>query len=270
VISSTLFFSRQMSTINALFLLQNNEMNTEYNQRSGFGYFFYGLELAFAPRIRRFIILPLLANLLLVGGALYYLFSHLNGWIDNWVGQLPEFLSWLSYLLWPLLALTIIATFSYFFSTLANFIAAPFNGLLAEKVEEALTGQKVNDEGIATVLKDVPRVLAREWRKLLYVLPKVIGLFILLLIPALGQTLGPVLWFIFTAWMLAIQYCDYPFDNHKVPFNDMRNTLKQNQAKAYTFGAVVSIFTSIPILNLFVMPIAVCGATAMWVNEFKR
>ncbi|WP_186731598.1 EI24 domain-containing protein, partial [Vibrio cyclitrophicus] len=94
-------------------------------------------------------------------------------------------------ILWPLLALTILATLSYFFSTLANFIAAPFNGLLAEKVEEYLTGQKVNDDGFTAVLKDVPRVLAREWRKLLYILPKAIGLFLLLLIPALGQTVGP-------------------------------------------------------------------------------
>lgn len=245
-------------------------MNTIIRQRSGFGYFFHGLELALTPGIRQFVILPLLANVLLVGGALFYLFSRLDAWIDYWLGQLPEFLSWLSYLLWPLLVLTILATFSYFFSTLANFVAAPFNGLLAEKVEVYLTGQKTNDDGMLAVVKDTPRILAREWRKLVYVLPKAIGLLLLLLIPALGQTVGPVLWFIFTAWILAIQYCDYPFDNHKVPFNEMRYNLKQKQGKAYSFGALVSVFTTIPVLNLIVMPVAVCGATSMWVAEFKK
>ncbi|MCG6326383.1 sulfate transporter CysZ, partial [Vibrio alginolyticus] len=102
--------------------------------RSGLGYFFYGFDIAVSPGIRRFVLMPLLANILLVGGALYYLFSHLDSWINNWMGQIPVWLSWLSYLLWPLLVITILATFSYFFSTLANFIAAPFNGLLAEKV----------------------------------------------------------------------------------------------------------------------------------------
>ncbi|NRB67878.1 MAG: sulfate transporter CysZ [Vibrio sp.] len=245
-------------------------MNSKIHQRSGFGYFFYGLELAVTPGIRQFVLLPLLANILLVGGALFYLFSHLDVWIEQLMGQLPGFLSWLSYILWPLIVLTILATFSYFFSTLANFVAAPFNGLLAEKVEEHLTGEKVNEDGMFAVVRDTPRILAREWRKLLYVLPKAIGLFILLLIPALGQTLGPVLWFGFTAWMLAIQYCDYPFDNHKVPFNEMRNNLKQKQGKAYSFGALVAIFTTVPILNLIIMPVAVCGATAIWVSEFKR
>ncbi|GAL14874.1 sulfate transporter CysZ-type [Vibrio astriarenae] len=231
--------------------------------------FFHGLQLAFSPGIRRFVLLPLLANVILVGGALWYLFSHLDGWINSMLGQLPEFLSWLSYILWPLLVITIIGTFSYFFSTLANFIAAPFNGLLAEKVEVYLIGEAINEDGLMAVVKDVPRIMAREWRKLVYILPKAIGLFILLLIPALGQTLGPILWFVFSAWILAVQYCDYPFDNHKVPFNTMRAELKSHQGKAYSFGAVVSLFTAIPILNLFVMPIAICGATSMWVNEFK-
>ncbi len=244
-------------------------MNNEYRRRSGFGYFMAGIELALKPRIRRFVILPLLANLVIIGSAIYYLFSHLNTWIEHWLGQLPDFLSWLNYLLWPLLALTILATFAYFFSTLANIIASPFNGLLAEKVELLLTGEQLNDENWTAVIKDIPRVLSREWRKLVYIIPKMLGLFILLLIPALGQTIGPIAWFIFTAWTLAIQYCDYAFDNHKVSFNDMRLQMKQKQGKAYLFGALVSVFTTIPVINLFIMPVAICGATAMWVYEFK-
>lgn len=244
-------------------------MTTFQKKRTGLGYFLYGLKIARQPGIRKFVLMPLLANILLVGGALYYLFSHLSVWIDQLLGQVPSYLSWLSYLLWPILAITILATFSYFFSTLANFIAAPFNGLLAEKVEEKLTGNRISDDGFMLVIKDVPRVLAREWKKLLYVIPKAIGLFILLLIPALGQTLGPILWFVFSSWMLAVQYCDYPYDNHKITFNQMKVDLKRRKGKVYGFGFLVAFFTSIPILNLFIVPVAICGATAMWVAEFK-
>ncbi|RAP71013.1 CysZ domain protein, partial [Candidatus Erwinia dacicola] len=35
----------------------------------------------------------------------------------------PGWLQWLSYLLWPLVVLSIILVFSYFFSTIANWIA---------------------------------------------------------------------------------------------------------------------------------------------------
>lgn len=59
--------------------------------------------------------------------------------------------------------------------------------------------------------------MKREWQKLAWYLPRAIVLLILYFIPGIGQTVAPVLWFLFSAWMLAIQYCDYPFDNHKVP-----------------------------------------------------
>ncbi|MCV5916825.1 hypothetical protein OFN60_25690, partial [Escherichia coli] len=54
------------------------DMKQNNQQRTGFGYFLYGIQLALAPKIRRFVILPLLANILLVGGAIFYLFSNLN------------------------------------------------------------------------------------------------------------------------------------------------------------------------------------------------
>ncbi len=239
-------------------------------KQSGLGYFFQGLKLALAPDIRKFVLLPLLTNIILVGSALFYLFSNLNEWITEWMSYLPNWLSWLSYLLWPVMVIVILGTFSYFFSTLANLIAAPFNGILSEKVEQKLCGQLDNSQGLVSLIKDTPRILLREIQKIGYFLPKAIGLFILLLIPAIGQTAGAVLWFIFSAWILVIQYCDYPFDNHKIPFKAMRQDLKQNQSKAYGFGICVAFFTAIPILNLIVMPVAVCGATAMWVAEFKQ
>ncbi|MBD1575887.1 MULTISPECIES: sulfate transporter CysZ [Vibrio] len=243
---------------------------SSYPARSGFGYFMYGLQLCFQPGIRRFVIFPLLINILLFGGSLYYLYSNLSDWLGHWIDTIPSFLSWLSYLLFPILALTIIATFSYFFSTVANWIAAPFNGLLAEKLEIQLTGQTLTDQSLFSLVKDTPRILHREWIKLVYYIPKALGLLILLLIPALGQTIGPILWFLFTAWMIAIQYCDYPFDNHKVTFAKMKDDLASDKMLSYSFGSLVAICTMIPIINLIVMPVAVCGATAMWVERYQQ
>ncbi|TOH95611.1 sulfate transporter CysZ, partial [Vibrio parahaemolyticus] len=53
-------------------------MKINNQQQTGFGYFLYGIQLALSPEIRRFVVLPLLANIILVGGAIFYLFSHLN------------------------------------------------------------------------------------------------------------------------------------------------------------------------------------------------
>ena len=237
---------------------------------SGAGYFFKGMSLAMQPGTRRFVILPLLINVLLFGSAFGFVLSQLSDWINSWLASLPSWLDWLSYLLWPLLAIATLVIFSYLFSTIANWIAAPFNGLLAEHLEAKLTNKPAPDAGLKEIMKDLPRIMGREWVKLKYYLPKAIGLLILLWIPAIGQTVGPVLWFLFSAWMMTIQYVDYPFDNHKVPFESMRDALKLKRGKSLSFGSLVMLFTMTPILNLFVMPIAVCGATAMWVDHYRE
>ncbi|MDD1792506.1 sulfate transporter CysZ [Enterovibrio sp. ZSDZ42] len=236
---------------------------------SGASYFLRGFSLAFTPGVRRFVIIPLLVNLLLMGTLIGVVLSQLSDWINEWLAYLPDMLSWLSYLLWPLLAIAALVICSYFFSTVANWIAAPFNGLLAEHLEAKLTGKRPPDDGLSDVIKDLPRVFKREWQKLWYYLPKALGLLLLMWIPVVGQTLGPVLWFLFSAWMMGIQYCDYPFDNHRVSFQNMKATLREQKGATMSFGALVMVFTMTPILNLFVMPAAVCGATAMWVDKYR-
>lgn len=244
-------------------------LNNYDNTHSGVHYFTQGWQLIRLPGIRRFVILPLLVNILIMGGAFIWLFQRLGHWIPEVMSMVPGWLQWLSYLLWPLTVLSITLVFSYFFSTVANWIAAPFCGLLAEQLEARLTGQPLPDSGWTALVKDLPRILKREWQKLAYYLPRAIVLLLLYFIPGFGQTVAPLLWFLFSAWMLSIQYCDYPFDNHKVSFSRMRSALRQNKTDNLQFGALVSLFTLIPILNLVIMPVAVCGATAMWVDRYR-
>jgi CysZ protein len=148
------------------------------------------------------------------------------------MSHVPDWLQWLNYLLWPVVVLSILLVFGYFFSTIANWIAAPFSGLLAEQLEARLTGATPPDVGVFGIMKDIPRIMKREWQKLAWYLPRAIVLLLLYFIPGVGQTVAPVLWFLFSAWMLAIQYCDYPFDNHKVPSNHARSAA-QPQSDEY-------------------------------------
>lgn len=236
--------------------------------RSGFYYFAQGWKLVSQPGIRRFVILPLLVNILLMGRILVALYA--TRCLDPDAHELCSGLVTMAELSVVALAvISVLLVFGYFFSTIANWIAAPFNGLLAEQLEARLTGATPPDTGIFGIMKDVPRIMKREWQKFAWYLPRAIVLLILYFIPGIGQTVAPVLWFLFSAWMLAIQYCDYPFDNHKVPFKEMRTALRTRKITNMQFGALTSLFTMIPLLNLFIMPVAVCGATAMWVDCYR-
>lgn len=235
-------------------------------QRSGIDYFIKGFGLIQTKGLRRFVLIPLAINLILFSVAFYWLFLQLEGIfviVDDYV---PDWLDWITTVLWPLAIIGIFVAFSYIFSAVANWLAAPFNGLLAEKVEAHLTGHQFEDTGFAGILKDVPRTLTREWRKLAYYIPRAIGFLLLFIfLPVIGQ----ILWFLFTAWMMAIQYCDYAFDNHKIGFTQMKEELKEQKGLCYSFGMITTVFSMIPVLNLVVMPVAICGATMMWVEEFN-
>jgi CysZ protein len=236
-------------------------------------YFFQGFKLITTAGLKRFVFFPLAINLILFSAGFYYLFGEISSsiiWVTNLIPEW-EWLSWLkdglSYIIWPIAVITILLVFALIFGTLANWIAAPFNGLLAEKVEQHLTGQYMDDTGLTDVFKDIPRTLGRELSKLTYYIPRAVGFLLLFFIlPVFGQ----VLWFLFSAWMMAVQYCDYAFDNHKVSFRDMKRVLQDNRTQSFSFGVAVSVFSLIPIVNFLVMPVAVCGATALWVDELKE
>ncbi|KNC68367.1 sulfate transporter CysZ [Pseudoalteromonas ardens] len=232
----------------------------------GMEYFVAGFSLLSQKGLKRFVFIPLLINVMLFGGSLFFLYDWLTQGFAYLNDLLPDWLSWLEWLMWPIAVLVILFSYSLVFSVITNFIAAPFNGLLSEKVELFLTGQKINDDGFADLVKDVPRMLGREWSKLVYYLPRAIGFFILLwMLPLIGQ----ILWVLFSCWMYNVQYNDYPFDNHKISFKEMKETLKAHQGLSYGFGFAVMVLTSIPIVNLIVMPAAVCGATKLWVENYR-
>ena len=68
---------------------------------------------------------------------------------------------------------------------------------------------------------------------------------------------------------MAIQYIDFPMDNHKVLFSDMVALIKSRNLSAIGFGGAVMFSLMIPVLNFVVIPAAVCGASIFWVKEFK-
>jgi CysZ protein len=235
-------------------------------KHSGASYFFKGFSLIRQKGIRSFVFIPLLINVLLFSVAFYYVYIELDTYMIKIMAWLPSWLNWLSVVIWPLAVLTVLVIFSFIFSTVANWIAAPFNGLLSEKMESMLSGQPAPEGSMLDIIKDVPRTLTREWQKLSYYLPRAIGFFIILwLLPIIGQ----IIWFLFIAWMMAIQYKDYPFDNHKIPFGQMKVILNENRSLSYSFGITVAVFSMIPIVNLIVMPVAICGATALWVDCYR-
>ncbi|MDN7136327.1 sulfate transporter CysZ [Pseudidiomarina terrestris] len=232
----------------------------------GASYVARGFELAFQKGVRRYAIIPLSINIVLFSIAIYFIFHYTAIWVADLVAWLPEWLRWLEVVVWPLIIIGVLLLFALTFTSVANIIASPFNSLLAEKVEERLTGIRAPGGGVAGMIKDIPRTFGREMQKLVYFIPRTLGFLLLLLfLPVIGQ----ILWLLWGGWMMTIQYADYAFDNHKIPFRTMRSSLHTHQGKSLTFGVVVAFLASIPVVNLIMIPVAVCGSTAMWVDHMR-
>ena len=102
--------------------------------------------------------------------------------------------------------------------------------------------------------------------KLLYFIGWALPLVPLSLIPAVNMA-APPLWILFGAWMLALEYADYPLSNRGLSFRDQRRLLRRHWPLALGFGSVVLLLTLIPLVNFLAMPAAVIGATLMWTQE---
>ena len=237
---------------------------------NGFGYLREGLRLMRTPGLRRYVAVPLLVSTVLFSAAIYAGVHWLEVLLTWLTGYLPSWLEWLRYLLWPLFVLTAVLLVFYTFSLLTNLVAAPFNGLLAEAVEKHLTGQPLEEVGgWKELLKDIIPSLLSELRKLLYFVLRAIPLGLLFLIPGINLA-APFLWGLFSAWMLAIEYADYPMGNHMLRFPEQRKRLRGRHMLSLGFGGGSLLMTMIPVVNFFAMPASVAGATAMWVREHRE
>lgn len=226
-----------------------------------------GFGLIRRPGLRRFVMIPLLVNILLFTAAIWLSTSYFDAYMAS---ILPQGYDWLEWLLWPLFAIALLLTMFYSFTLVANFICSPFNGLLAEAVERELTGSaKVEDISIMQAIKDSPKSLWSEVRKLGYFVARAIPLLILFLIPGLNL-LAPFLWLAFSAWLLSKEYFDYPMANHGYSFQDQRGLLKSHRVASLSFGGSIMFLTMIPVVNFIVMPLAVAGATALYLDKIDQ
>jgi CysZ protein len=227
-----------------------------------------GLALLSTPGLRRFVAIPLLINIVLFIGSIWVLADQFSGLVNGWLSYLPEWLMWLEWFFWVVFALTALLLVFYTFSILANIVASPFNSLLAEAVEKYLTGQPLPPgSSFALALKEAPQAIFDELRKLGYMVMLAIPLFILSWFIA---PIAPFLWMLFSAWMLALEYGDYPMGNNNMRFGEQRKRLRQNKLLSLGFGGATLFATMIPIVNFLVMPAAVAGATKLWVTHIKE
>jgi len=236
----------------------------------GLNYMVRGFKVLIDPGLKRFILIPIAANLAIFVVLSYFFVQSLGG-IDQWVlAFLPDWLDFFAHILWLLMLLLFLLIYGYSFTLLTNLIAAPFYGMLAEKVEIQLTGKAPANESLQQIIL---RTTGREITKLCYFVGYgmlvFLGLAFFSFIPLVNIAL-PLLGILWGSWVMAIQYVDYPADNNQVSFKQLRQRLAAKKWASFGFGGCVLLGSMIPIVNIFMAPAAVAAGTIYWVETLNK
>ncbi len=231
----------------------------------GFKYLLSGFTLITRPGIKRFVLMPAGISVIIFS-VLFFIFWHYLAAFNVWFSHfLPAWLHWFAVLLSLIFFACYFLVFIYSFVMLSNIISAPFNSLLAEKIEQSLTGRLPRESSVGEVIRDIPRVIGRQCGVLIYYVPRACLLLLLFFIPVV-QALAGVVWFLFHAWYLALTYLDYPADNHRVTLQATLAWQKQHRSTCLGMGSGILVMSMIPVLNFLAMPVSVAAAVNCWVD----
>jgi len=236
----------------------------------GFSYPFRGGRFLLAhPRLLRFVLFPFLINTGVFTVAVYLGLGFFNQTVTSY---LPQAETWywlfLYYVIW-LTAVVLTAVLVFFgFSVVGNLIAAPFNDLLAERIEAALTGSRREEPfSLAEFWRDTRRTLGVESKKMVLFVLGMLLLLLLNLVPALGTFLYALLSVLLTLFFLAVEYTGFVFSRHRLDFRTQRRYIFSRKALLLGFATGVLALLAIPFLQLLCIPAAVAGATLLC-NDF--
>jgi CysZ protein len=210
-----------------------------------------GLKLLANPRLRSLIIIPITINIVLYSMALilgYY-------YVEELVAQfIPDWLQWLNWILLPLFFIGFFVMSFFTFTVLANLIASPFYGILAARTQSIISGES------QIVEQPIMKVIVGELKRVLYILTRMIPLLILLIIPVVN-IIAPIVFALFSAWCLAMEFMAYPLENEGLLFVEQKALLKTARFGVLSFGGIVMLGLTLPVLNIIIGPAAVIGAT---------
>ena len=230
-----------------------------------------GLQRLWYPSLRWLVLVPLVINLAVYAALIGVSVQWLSGWLDSLMSTVPDWLQAVVWLIWLLFAVMAMVMTAFTFNLLANLLGSPFYGLIAERV---LAQERGGPADLATV--SMGRVawqsFLRQLQFLRYLLPRSLGIAVLTLIVSfipVVNLLAPVIAGVWAAWSLALQYLDYPSDSDQVSFAALRQHLGANRWQSLSFGFSALLASSVPIVNLFLLPATVVGGTLLWCRQHQ-
>ena len=214
------------------------------------------------PRLWIWVIAPALVTLVLLLAAIWGVVAAadpLVDWVTSWMPA--SIATWGRRVVWLLVVLALGFGAILIFVAVAGIVAGPFNELLSEAVEEALTGVAGPPFALGRFLRDDVVGLGHAVRRLLLFVACAILLFAIAFIPLIGAIAAAALGFWLAARGAAYDCYDAVLARRGLSYQAKQAFLALHRTRTLGLGATVAALLFVPGLNLIALGLGTTGAT---------
>jgi CysZ protein len=210
------------------------------------------------PRILRWLVPPFLITILLDGVAFYFSY----GWVRAGIGSLVSgdgTMGWLRAGLDVVGGVAVLFILGWTFAWLFLTLTSPFQDFISAEVEQELTG----------VVGPEPAGLSGFFRSIAQSVIQAIVfslLTVVFLVIGLVPLVGPLLFFVWSAFALGYSFVAIPSGRMAQRFSKRVSFARRHRGAVFGLGIAVAGATVIPLVNVLLMPFFVVAGTALYVE----
>lgn len=157
------------------------------------------------------------------------------------------------------LTLVVIAALS-----VPNLVLAPLQDPISEATEERCGEFTAPRFSLPSFLKSIGTSVAHTASRLAIIVLGFVALFPLHLVPGAGSLAYLVLSTAWAAWWLTAEYLSGPMARHLLPFKRVTAAMRAYPMVSLGFGLALYVLLWVPVLNFFLVPVAVVGGTLLY------
>lgn len=234
---------------------------------TGFTYPFRALAMINRTRsLWRYVVIPILINI--VVGVLVYaglLFAGFRA-IGTTTADLPVAFQ---VILQILLGIGLLIILGFLLVRFGVVLGSPWYGQLSEHLEQVYTGRKLPEEpaGVHTIARDIGRALLYELKKLVLVIAVGLPLLLLNFLPGFGSLLATVGGVALGVTIACLDFLDPPLERRRLRFRDKLGVIRRTLPTSASFGLICFGLITIPLLNLFSIPLCITAGTLFFCDQ---
>lgn len=143
-------------------------------------------------------------------------------------------------------------------------VLAPLQDPISEATEERCGGFTAPAFSVPRFVKSIGTSIAHTASRLAIIVFGFIVLFPLHFLPGVGSIAYFLLSTSWAAWWLTAEYLSGPMARHLMPFKRVTAAMRARPMVSIGFGLALYVLLWVPVLNFFLVPIAVVGGTLLF------